>query len=574
MSVLWRYWRQLPKKRRSQVLATMALAGITALLEVASISLVIPFLTILAAPNVAARSPWISDILVSLDLAHPTELLSALGVAFVATILLAGMARIALLYVQVRLSYRLGAELGRQAIDDLLAQPYNFHLQRNLAAVFGSIPERATRVSNSVLLPAIQTPAYVVTALAIISLLAFVNPGLTLGVLGLFGGLYLLMARLTRRILQRSGRDVNHGTSILMSLVQQIAGGIRHIVVGGLQATFSRLYFETDHPFRRAAARIVITKGLPRIIIETLGLASIAALAMISIARSGSLESILPTLGALALGTQRLVPLLQNIFNHWSSIQSGEALLAELLSHRNASPTRSVSDAPIQDPLCFSRELRLDGISFAYSPTQPTVLEQLDLTIPKGARVGLVGPSGSGKSTVMDILLGLLRPQAGVVRVDDRILTDDLMPSWQQKLGHVPQMIYLADSTIAENIAFGVPPDQIDWPLLDTVAAAASLSSLKDQLKDGYHTRLGQDGVRLSGGQRQRIGIARALYRQPELLIFDEATNALDSETEAAINESIQNIDRSITVIIIAHRPSALASCDVVYQLTNKRLVT
>ena len=281
----------------------------------------------------------------------------------------------------------------------------------------------------------------------------------------------------------------------------------------------------------------------------------------------------LPVLGALALGAQRLLPLLQLIYSGWTSMNTSRQSLADVVAILDLPiEGRYQSTEPIE-PLPFEGKIELEGVSFRYGPDRPLVLKDVSLTVNKGARVGFIGKTGSGKSTIMDLVMGLLQPTSGQIKIDGTVLTLENVREWQAQIAHVPQAIYLSDTTIAANIAFGVAESEIDLVRVQEAARHAELEDFIESLSDQYNSIVGERGIRLSGGQRQRIGIARALYKQAKLLVFDEATSALDNETEAAVMASIGSLHRDLTILIIAHRLSTVEKCDQIYRLDGGRLV-
>jgi ATP-binding cassette subfamily B protein len=294
----------------------------------------------------------------------------------------------------------------------------------------------------------------------------------------------------------------------------------------------------------------------------------ITALAYTLAQQSDGIEKTIPILGALALGAQRLLPVLQQAYGSWSGIQSGQASLQDTLKLLDQ-PVPDDVDQPAVKPLAFQQYIDLKQLSFRYSPQTPWVLRNVDLTIAKGSRVGFIGTTGSGKSTLLDIVMGLLQPTDGSLEIDGRPVTPTSNRAWQAHIAHVPQAIFLADSTIEENIAFGVPKDQIDPERVRQAAQQAQIADIIETWPEQYKTFVGERGIRLSGGQRQRIGIARALYKQADVIIFDEATSALDNETELEVMQAIETLGDDVTVLIIAHRLTTLRMCSRVVELAN-----
>jgi ATP-binding cassette subfamily B protein len=304
----------------------------------------------------------------------------------------------------------------------------------------------------------------------------------------------------------------------------------------------------------------------PRYGIEAFGMILIVVLAYSIAQEAGGLIKSIPMLGALALCAQRTLPVLQQAYSSWTSIRINQASLQDTLDLLDQ-PLPSYAFQLATQQLPFNHSISLKQLDFRYSQQTPYVLKQINLTIAKGSRVAIIGTTGSGKSTLLDIVMGLLQPTGGVLIIDDEIVTSVNQRSWQAHIAHVPQAIFLADSTIEENIAFGVPKNQIDHRRVRQAAQQAQLTESIQKWPDKYQTYVGERGVRLSGGQRQRIGIARALYKQADVIIFDEATSALDNETEQAVMQSIESLSKDLTILIIAHRLTTIKNCTQIIEL-------
>jgi ATP-binding cassette subfamily B protein len=298
----------------------------------------------------------------------------------------------------------------------------------------------------------------------------------------------------------------------------------------------------------------------------------IALLAYYLTATRGGVAGAIPVLGALALGAQRLMPLMQQTYQGWVFVTSHRQVLMDVVSLLQQ-PVPNETQVHVS-PLPFEREIRLEQVSFRYQPDLPLVLQGIDIAIPLGARVGFAGTTGSGKSTLIDLLMGLLQPSTGQIRVDGTPLTGTMRLAWQRNIAHVPQAIFLADESFAENIAFGVPAKDIDLARVRRAAQQAQIADFIESSTKGYASMVGERGVRLSGGQRQRIGIARALYKQAKVLVFDEATSALDSDTEASVMQAIEGLGREFTIVLIAHRLTTLQGCDIIYRLDKGRVAS
>ena len=346
--------------------------------------------------------------------------------------------------------------------------------------------------------------------------------------------------------------------------VQEGLGGIRDILLDHTQSHFLRRFTMTDWPMRQAQASNNIIGPSPRFVVEAFGIVLIAFLGYNMSESQGGLGAAIPALGALALGVQRLMPLIQQTYQGWAQVSGNRQLLQDVVDFLGQ--PADVSQVAAQ-ALPFEREISLEQISFRYQPNSPLVLNGVSLTIAKGSRIGIVGTTGSGKSTAMDLLMGLLQPTEGCIKVDGTPLSGQSRISWQRNIAHVPQTVYLSDASFAENIAFGVSAEEIDMDRVKQAAKQAQIAEFIESSTDGYQATIGERGVRLSGGQRQRIGIARAIYKQAKLLVFDEATSALDSNTEAAVISSVMSLSQDLTIIMIAHRVSTLENCDMIVEI-------
>jgi ATP-binding cassette subfamily B protein len=343
-------------------------------------------------------------------------------------------------------------------------------------------------------------------------------------------------------------------------------------LLDGTQEVFYRIYHDADRRLRRAQSNVAIVSVSPRFIVEALGMAFIAAMAYILATRPSGLYSAIPIIGTLALAAQRMLPLMQQVYASWSSMRGGQYGLSDALIFLDQ-PLPEQVDTSRLPAMPFTKAITLKDLSFRYSESGPWVLAQINLCIQKGSRIGFIGSTGSGKSTLLDIVMGLLSPTQGTLNLDGITITTKNCSAFQSHIAHVPQSIFLADTSIAENIAFGVPASDIDLEQVRLAAQRAQIAGSIENWRLGYSTVVGERGVRLSGGQRQRIGIARALYKQADLIVFDEATSALDGDTEWAVMDSIKHLDNDLTILIVAHRLTTLRDCTQIVELKNGKVV-
>jgi len=388
-----------------------------------------------------------------------------------------------------------------------------------------------------------------------------------------FGLIYLTIVRLTRKTLLLNSQKISSESINLTKSLREGLGGIRDILVDGTQESFIEMYRKTDIGLRRAQSVNHFIGHSPRFLMESLGMFFIAFLAYFLTKQTDEFSAALPTLAVVGLGAQRMLPLLQQIYASITGMLGSKATLVDVLKLlRQAYPKpMRVRDMNIS-PVSFNRYIQFKNVSFRHKNADFVILDRVNLKIKKGDRIGIIGKTGSGKSTLLDILMALLEPSKGLIEVDGISINANNAKSWQSILSHVPQHIFLADSSIAENIAFGLTKREIDFTKVALVAKKAQLSDFISKLPDQYNSRVGEFGIHLSGGQRQRIGIARALYKDAAIIVMDEATSALDDKTEDAIMDSIESMDKKITILMVAHRIQTLKNCDWIVELQDGRI--
>ena len=561
-----RLWVHLAPRRKKQLGLLLIIMVITSFAEVVSIGAVLPFLGALMSPEKVFANEYIQPIVTSLQISEPNQLLLPLTLVFIGAAFFAGGMRLLLLWAQTRLGFAIGADISVQIYERTLYQPYSSHVSRNSSQVITGVSTKVNQVINQSLEPILLAISSLIILLTILIALITLDPIVALVTFGGFGAVYAAIMVLSRKQLTQNSLRISRESNQVVKALQEGLGGIRDVLIDGTQAVYCKIYRSADLPLRRAQANNQIIGASPRFLIEAVGIALIAALAYALTGREGGVAAAIPLLGALAIGAQRLLPVLQQLYSSWSRLRGGQASLNDVLDLIEQ-PLPTYARKLASEPLPFKQSVRLNGISFRYTDQTPWVLQNINLEIHKGARVGFMGSTGSGKSTLLDILMALLPPNKGSLAIDDTTITEQNFRSWQAHIAHVPQSIFLADTTIAENIAFGVPAEQINYQRVEKAAQQSQIAKTIESWEKGYNTFVGERGVRLSGGQRQRIGIARALYKDADVIVFDEATSALDNETESAVMDAIDSIGDEITVLMVAHRLSTLKACDVIYEL-------
>ena len=573
LSLVGRVWTHFQPRRKLQFLLLICLMLFSAIAEVVTLGAVLPFVSILIAPDKIFNNFGVSVIANDWGITHANDLILPLTILFVFAALFAGILRMTLTWVSSRLAYAGGADISTEVYRRTLYQPYSTHLARNTSEVISGITNKVNAVVFELLMPLSILASSMVLMLFIIFALIIVNPLVALVVTGGFGTCYLLITCLSRARVRRNSQRIAKEQTLVVKALQEGLGGIRDVLISGTQATYCKIYRDADLSLRRAQASNSFISSSPRYVMESIGIVLIATLAYSLSLQPGGIATALPVLGALALGAQRLLPALQQSYNSWISVAGCEASIEDILELLEQ-PLPKGAFEPLPEPLLFQSSIQFDCVSFSYTKNGPLVLKELDLLIHKGARVGFVGSTGGGKSTTLDLLMGLLTPTEGRLLVDEQHIFGNKIQAWQQCIAHVPQSIYLADTTIAENIAFGVPRHMVDIQLVISAARQAHISDYIEKLPEHYNSFVGERGIRLSGGQRQRIGIARALYRQSKVLVFDEATSALDSYTEQSVMAAIEELNRDLTVLIIAHRLTTVKNCDFIVELEKGRIVS
>ena len=571
--LLSRLWQHLSSRRRVQFGLLLVIMLLASFAEILSIGAVLPFLGVLTAPERIFDLPSAKPVIQALSLTMPSQLLLPITIAFGVAALIAGAMRLLLLWASTRLAFATGADLSMSVYRRTLYQPYAVHCTRNSSEVITGISGKANGVITNIILPTLTLISASAMLIAILTALLLINPLIAFLAFGGFGFIYAVIIGLIRKqLLIDSQRMARESVQVIKSL-QEGLGGIRDVLIDGSQATYCEIYRAADIPMRRAQGRSFFIGGSPRYGMEALGLILISLLAYILSQQADGVVKAIPVLGAIALGAQRLLPVLQQLYGSWVTIRSGQVSLQETLELLDQ-PLPDYANNPGVELLPFNHDIRLEQLGFRYSSQTPHVLNQINLTITKGSRVGFIGATGSGKSTLLDIMMGLLQPTEGVLQIDGQAITLVNNRGWQAHIAHVPQAIFLADSTIEENIAFGVPKDKID---IERVRQAAQQAQIADSIQswpEQYQTFVGERGIRLSGGQRQRIGIARALYKRADVIIFDEATSSLDNETEQAVMQAIEGLSKDLTLLIIAHRLTTLKNCTQIVKLGGGGIVS
>ena len=561
-------YARMSRGRRRQLFLVLALMLAGAVAELGTIGAVVPLLGLLASAGEGQDHDWIFGMPRALSAFDPLLVAAAL---FILLAVAAGLIRLQLTRSSRSFVFGLGHELAVEIQRRVLRQPFSFHIHRSSSTLLGAMHKTETSVLN-VLLPLMYAVTSAVIGLCVIALLLLIAPLTTLIVGTALLATYALISRASRKRLAANSALLEHAYDDRLQVVQESLGGIREVIVDDGQDMYLRDFAALDAKVAKARATTEFIALAPHYVIEMAGMVAIAAVAVVVARQGGGIVVALPMLGALALGAQRLLPLVQQVYAGWSTLEGQRSVFGQVVELLQL-PVREVERSPVA-PLQLRKSIRLDAVSFTYPTRRRAALDGVDLEIPAGSTLALVGPTGSGKSTLIDVMLGLLPPGAGRVLIDDVPLTEAMQRQWHRSVAHVPQSIFLADSTIARNIALSLPHDPPEERRIVDAAKTAQLHDFIASLPSGYDTPVGERGIRLSGGQRQRLGIARAIYKDAPVLVLDEATSALDDLTEAAIISALEQLRRDgRTIMIVAHRISTIRHCDLVARLEQGKLV-
>lgn len=562
-----------PEDRRRGV-RLLFLVVLMAMSETFGITLLLPFFMVLSKPQMIELQPLISRVYHGLGFTDHHSFLLAFGLLAFGIVVLAAFIRIFTTFSMNYFAQIGGHKLAERLLETYLRQPYVFFLQRHSSELTKKITSDSQMLVFHILQPGMYVIAYSLVVVTMTTIMLLLDPVVALIVGGVIGGLYVLIFKSSKKLLARIGRELDAAHNGRFASIEVALGGIKDIKLMGRE----NVYIDQFRPASLRAARHQATSAAiaesPRYLIEAVAIGGAVTLALMLITTGRGSAIILPALSIYALAGYKLIPAAQRVFSGLSNLRVGDAVLNSIREDfQQTVPVDALARKPTI-AMKPTRAIVLDHIGFSYPNARMPALEDISLNIEVGTSVGLIGGTGAGKTTLVDIILGLLRPSEGQIIVDGEHISEDNLQSWQQALGYVPQSIFLADTSVAENIALGVARDEIDLAKVERCARMAQIHDfIASDMPEGYDTHVGERGVRLSGGQRQRIGIARALYRDPSVLVLDEATSALDTLTEKAVMESVQALSHQKTIIMIAHRLSTVRPCDRIFMLDKGRLV-
>jgi ABC-type bacteriocin/lantibiotic exporter with double-glycine peptidase domain len=563
----------LDRRERRLSMALFVLMVLSALLETLGVASITPFVAVLSDADALMSIPFAAEIYGQFGFTDHSQFMLLVGL-MVFFLFATSLAVKALnLYAILRFANTRAHIFSTRLLRGYLSRPYEYFLTRNTADMNKTVFSEVNEVINGAMIPALRLLSSTVLAIFVSGLLLFVNPILTVVVGVVLGSSFAIIYVSSRRLLTRLGEQRVADNSARFVLVNEALNGIKELRLAGRERGYFDRFSAVSQRFWRQLSASKVIGDLPHLAIQAVAFGGIVLLVIYLSSQAGGLQGALPLVALYAFAGYRLLPAFQEIFKNSTQLRYYRPALQSLDADLSGAPSANWGDD--QDRSILDGDVKIDRIEFRFEGATRAAINDLSLKIERGSSVAFVGTTGAGKSTLADLIMGLLRPQSGTISVGGQVLTTDNLRLWQNNIGYVPQTIFLADASILENIAFGVPRHHIDQDAVERAARAAHISDfITGQLPEGYLTEVGERGVRLSGGQRQRLGIARALYHDPNVVVFDEATSALDNHTESAVMEAVSDLAGEKTVILIAHRLSTVKRCDRIFMLEDGCLIT
>lgn len=565
---LYSYLNDNQKKSLFRLQFLVILMG---LMQLVSVALILPFMTLIGDISQLHSNSFLAELYAVSGLHSERSFVFWFGISVLVVLIIASFASIITTWRLNLFASRVGVELADKLYSYYLKKDWLFHASNSSAEFTKKIASETVRITHGILLPVIHLNSNIVLVLFLSVGIVIFNPVVAIIGVTIFSLSYLLIFKLISLILLKNGRTLSKMYELRFRLMNEGFGGIKDILLLGRNINFIEEFIKTGKIFANSQGTNTALAHAPRYFMELVAFGSMIALVLYFFtSNSGNAAIILPILSVYAISGMKLLPAFQQIFNAVANIKANtgafESIETDIIE---AIQDISILPNTNQHNIYPIENITLEDITFTYPGKDKPVLKNLNMSIPANKTVGIVGPSGSGKSTIIDLILGLIDPQNGQLKIDNKIINSNNNRSWQNSIGFVAQSIFLSEGTIAENIAFGVPKEEINLSQINNSIKIAKLEELVKSLKDGIDTRVGERGVQLSGGQRQRIGIARALYHKANVLVFDEATSALDGTTEKKLVEAIHEFRGEKTIIMIAHRLKTIKDCELIYFIDN-----
>ena len=559
------------RERKIEMMKCFILMLLSSFGETITLLSVIPLLKSLTQPEILYEDNNFKFLSNFFSFKDPSDVFLPIVFIFIISITLSSYLKLITIKANSFFGASVGSDLSLMVFKKSLCQSYTFHLERNSADTIStvtSLVDRAQKYVTSFL----NFLTFALIAVSLVISLLILNTSIAITSFIVFGVSYLLIIQFVNKRIYKNGKVVAESIQKLLKILQEGYGGIRDVILNRSENFYLEEFSILNRPMRLKEAQNNVLIGFPKILIEAIGLIFIALTGLILYLTNNSNSFIVTSLGIFALASQRILPAIQSSYASWAGMRSEEASAREVLNLINTPIGEQFKIKP-SNKILFKNQISFEKVNFKYAKSSKIILKNIDFVIKKGERIGIVGPTGSGKSTLADLMIGLLKPTSGKILIDGVDIFDQNQPQniskWQMNIANVPQTIFLSDISIAENIAFGIKKEEIDLGKVRNVARKSKIHEFIDSMPEKYNSRVGDRGLKLSGGQKQRIIIARALYKNADVLVFDEATSALDINTEKLISDTILSLNRSITLVIIAHRLSTVEQCDKVIRIEH-----
>ena len=569
-SNIWYLYKWLAFKRRIQFFLIVIFSIFVSTMEMIAVGSIVPFVSSVVNSESVFGTSFIIYLENSFQIAERNDLIMTLAIIFVVFAIITGICRSILIYIISYYSNVVLAEIGSTIYSQKLNEPFLKFIAKSSDEIISLISAKLLQIYG-VISGILLLLTSLILLISIIGILLFIDFKLTLISMSVFGLLYISVILFFRKTLLKNSEIISQNQTLMVKSLQEGVGSIRDIILDGNQKihidSFSKLIFERGF---KVAINDLIAQS-PRFLLETVGIILISIFLFFFSSKEIGVLGLFPVLSALALGAQKIMPLMNVVYTQYTTAASNSHQLNEAIVVLKQE-IKKIDNNDIYQKFIFKNKIFLKDVSFRYRNNAPKVIENINFQISKGSKVGIIGKTGVGKSTLLDLIMGLLSPTSGEIYVDDKLVTDENSVSWRKNVTHVPQDIFLIDGSILENIALGVPEHKVDKIKAEECAKKSEIFNFIQSLPNKFYENVGERGIKLSGGQKQRIGIARALYRESELIVLDEATNALDLKTEKKIINSVGKF-KNITIIMVAHRIDTLKICDKIYKVENNKIV-
>ena len=576
METVIKYLSLLDSHNRKKAGLIIIMITIMALLEIVGVASILPFVTVLTNPDIIESNAILNQFFLFLNkfgVENNQQFLFVLGIIVFLVLMVSLVFKALTTYIQLKFVFMQEHNIGKRLAEGYLNQPYSWFLNRHSADFGKTILSEVQQLIGTGLNPLMELISKSMVVIAIIILLIVVDPKLAATVSVTLGGSYLIIFYFTRQIINRIGITRLKNNHLRFTIISEAFSAIKEIKIKGLEQIYIRRFSEPAQSYAQSVSFSQVLGQIPRFILEIIAFGGIMLIIIYMIGKTGTFNKSIPIISLYVFAGYRLMPALQQIYLSFTQITFVGPSLNKL--YEDLESLKSFNTNKNQVNLPFNDKIVLNNIHYNYPGSKKLALKDISFTIPIKSTVGIIGSTGSGKTTIVDVILGLLEPQKGTLKIDKKIITKENIREWQHHIGYVPQHIYLSDDTVAANIAFGIEKNDINYKMVEKAAKIANLNEfILEELAEQYQTKVGERGVRLSGGQRQRIGIARALYHNSKVLIFDEATSALDEQTEKDVMKAISNLSKDMTIILIAHRLNTVKDCDIIFKIDKGQILS